>query len=67
MITNDQYRPVLSLTLFCRIPVTIAVLLDSLLLHGVAVRPCFGGRARRRKHARTRNGLKTGSCTEGSY
>ena len=31
---------------------TIAVPLDSLLLRGVSAGPCFGGRARRRKHAR---------------
>ena len=49
----------------------IAVPLYSPLLRGVAKRPCFWGRARRRKHARhhahPRDGLKTGSCTEGSY
>ena len=42
----------------------IAIPLDSLLLRGVAPRPCFWQRARR--HARPRDGLKTGSCTEGS-
>ena len=43
---------------------TIALTLDSLLLRGVAARPCFCLRARCRKHARRharpRDGLKSG-------
>ena len=42
----------------------IALPLNSLLLHGVSARPCFGVRARRckhaRRHARPIDGLKQG-------